>query len=127
MDKNVLKHVNGKTAPLKLRSNLTQREEAELEDAKNRPSSAYRRLSHALHISRKDQKEEALVQSVQQNSRFHSTMKPGITLNSKLNQLKEFCSWKCMKLWLRANCSTQYRYQTELLIDLSAGYIVETD
>ena len=127
MDKNVLKHINGKTSTLKLRANLTQREETEIEDAKNRPSSAYKRLSQALQISRKDQKEDTYMHNSQTNSRFYSTMKKGSTLNSKVNQLKEFCSWKCMKLWLRSNCSTQYIYQTELLIDLSAGYIVETE
>lgn len=36
-----------------------------------------------------------------------------------------FCSWLCVKKWAIGSCPIQHRYQTEMLINMAAGTIVE--
>ena len=39
--------------------------------------------------------------------------------------IKKFCSWVCVKRWVYSNHPIQFRYITEQLIDIEAGYHVE--
>lgn len=102
---------------------MTQFELEELDNSKNRPSSAYKRLSSALKASKSVQDYETK-NAINRGRTHTNTMKTELQ-QDKFHKLKEFCSWECMKKWLRKNTPKQFIYQTELLIDLQAGYQVD--
>lgn len=125
VDKDVVQYLRGGTNPLKKKVNLTWREEGEVASVLDRPSSSYRRLRSALTDSKRSERNCKL--TGKDRGRINSATMKTATQMEKANQMKEFCSWKCMKVWLRKSFSVQKRYETELLIDLSAGYLVEVD
>lgn len=40
------------------------------------------------------------------------------------DETKKFCSWDCVKVFAMHNVPLQLKYQTAVLIDLAAGYMV---
>lgn len=36
-----------------------------------------------------------------------------------------FCTWECVKKWALGHCPLQHRYQTDILINMAAGYLVD--
>jgi hypothetical protein len=125
VDKDVVQFLRGGTSPLKKKMNLTWSEEGQVENAHAGPSSSYRRLNSALTSSKRMERNEKLT-SKDRGRTGTATMRTENQMQ-KIGKLKEYCSWKCMKVWLRKNFSVQKRYETELLIDLSAGYLVDVD
>jgi len=118
-------YVQNKSYSLKNSEELTFQEAVQLESVKQRPTSAYKRLSHALSSTRKDQfaqKQKHIAHSRHRST--SATMKTEKQSNTNVH-LQEFCSWVCMKYWCRGHYSLQKRYETELLIDLTSGYMVD--
>lgn len=127
VDKDMVHFVHNKSYDLKSSANLTMQEAMQLESVRQRPTSAYKRLSHALSSTRKDQLAQKLnVLSLGAHRMASATMKTEKQSNSKTH-LQEFCSWVCMKRWCRSHFNLQRRYETELLIDLTAGCVVDAD
>lgn len=125
VDKDVVQFLRGGTSPLKKKINLTWSEEGEVAGATDKPSSSYRRLNSALTSSKRIERNSNLFNKYRGRT-SSATMKTANQMQQG-GKHKEYCSWKCMKIWLRKNFNVQKRYETELLIDLSAGYLVEVD
>jgi hypothetical protein len=47
------------------------------------------------------------------------------TADHSSNSMAVFCSWVCVKRWTVTCCPMQYKYQSEMLIDMVAGYSVK--
>lgn len=71
-------------------------------------------ISHARRkIDRFKERKEALMSDLERSGDLSSNSPPA------------FCSWVCVKRWTVMCCPMQYKYQSEMLIDMVAGYSVK--